>query len=53
MTEIKINFTLENADGTDCGIALDTVARLQAELETKLDNAEKELDEAWTTRTTK
>lgn len=47
MTEIKINFTIENADGTDCGTALDAVARMQSELETKLVSAEKELDEAW------
>lgn len=47
MTEIKINFTLENADGTDCGAAVDAIARLQTETEAKLANAEKALDEAW------
>ena len=48
MTEIKINFTIENADGTNCGAAIDAVARMQAELEAKLVNTEKALDEAWT-----
>lgn len=47
MTEIKINFTLENADGTDCGAAVDAIDRMQAELKAKLANAEKVLDEAW------
>lgn len=47
MTEIKINFVVENADGTDCGAAVDAIDRMQAELKAKLANAEKALDEAW------